>query len=120
MTPTVFSLQERLFHADLCYRRRHSLDFLPGASADNPLLAISTKNLIALTYRILISRLRVEAQNLSLVTPSVEAKGRLLLLIDNLTSRLSMVENHVRSVLFLSHRNCPLRPCVILASTIVL
>jgi hypothetical protein len=98
MTSTVSSLQQRLFHADSCYRRPHSLDFLPGASADNPLLAISTKNLIVLTYRILLSHLRVEAQNLSLVTPSVETKGRLSLLIDNIASRLSVVESHVRSV----------------------
>jgi hypothetical protein len=98
MAPTLTSLQERLFYADSCYRRPHDLDFSPGATMDNPLLAISTKNLIVLSYRILLSHLRIEAQNLSPTLVSAEAKARLLLLIDNITSRLAVIDHHIRSI----------------------
>jgi hypothetical protein len=72
MAHNLLLLQQQLNHLEASYRPPSQLDFVSGATVDNPELAITPRTIGVLSYRILLAHLSSEADQLVLSSAYVD------------------------------------------------
>jgi hypothetical protein len=98
MTETLQRLQDCLSAVDRCYCCPRSLDFLPHASAEHPLLATTLWNAVLLTYQATLRSLKIDTGRLATSTRHWPLRWclRVALLQANMATRL-MILDHIVS-----------------------